>query len=106
MDENENKEYNAEKLHKELMDAGLTIHGVDCAGNISWAAEPPAEALALAEQVKAAHTPLSPAEAQWQAYLSKGVTLEAMVHALWERVVMDNPVPAQEIIARLSDTEN
>ena len=48
---------NVSKLHGELVDAGLLIHGVDSNGIIHWVKPPTTEQLLTAGQVIANHDP-------------------------------------------------
>ena len=64
------KTYNPPKLHKELVKAGLTIHGVDSNGKIDWVTTPTTAQKATATATKVAHTETWYVEQRRKAYPS------------------------------------
>lgn len=80
---------NVTKLHRELVEAGIPLEGVAATEppRIDFLAATTEEQRALAEEILAVHVPENDQDKRQQAYLEAGVTVEAMVAALWERVV-------------------
>jgi len=100
------KEYNAEKLHKELTAAGLEISGVTCEGRIDWKDIPTEEMTAQAEQIKSVHTPFSKTEALRQAYREMGLDSETLLRALWEKIMENNSTTADQIQTTMSEIKS
>jgi hypothetical protein len=90
---------NAKKLHRELIDAGVPIEGVSATEppRIDFLPEATEENRELANRILAAHVPDDPLERRHQAYVEAGVTLEAMVEALWEYVVESRSASADSL---------
>jgi len=80
---------NVTKLHRELVEAGIPIEGVAATEppRIDFLVEATDEQRVLAEEILEAHVPKDDREKRQQAYLEAGVTPEAMIAALWERMV-------------------
>ena len=95
-------EFNAEKLHAELAAAGLEIDGVTCNGRIDWKCIPTSEMITCAEQIKAAHTPFSTSEMLRQTYRERGLNVETLLFALWEKIMENNPLSADQIQVQMS----
>ena len=51
------KEYNPMKLHNELVNSGLEIHGCDSNGGIHWKTEPTKTDLSKAKTIMELHDP-------------------------------------------------
>lgn len=83
---------NAYKLHLELVEAGIPIEGVAATDppRIDFLPEVTIEQQALAEKILAAHTPEDYIEKRQKAYIEAGITIDALVVALWEHVVEGN----------------
>ncbi len=96
-------EYNAEKLHAQLCTAGLPIYGVTSEGRIDWLEKPTEAMLAQAESIKSAHVPVTAQDELQTAYRSSGITIEAMVQALWQRLVENDPTAVDALQARMQE---
>jgi hypothetical protein len=70
-------------LHEELQAAGLPVKGVDSNGRITWYANPTGQQVASAAQIAAQHKG-KPVKGEQRE--TAGITHEAMVEALWEKV--------------------
>lgn len=90
---------NTNKLHQELVQAGIPIDGV--ADTIPPRIDFQAEATAAQQQqaltILAAHIPEDYVDKRQQAYIERGVTAEALIAALWERVVEGRPEAAEAL---------
>lgn len=84
---------NVGKLHQELVQAGIPIDGVVDATPpyIDFRPEATDEQRQQAQAILDAHVPEDYRDRRQQAYIERGVTVEAMVIALWERVVEGRP---------------
>lgn len=80
---------NVRKLHHELVEAGIPIEGVAATEppRIDFSPEATKQQRALANEILAIHVPEDFQDKRQQAYLEADVTVEAMVTAMWERVV-------------------
>lgn len=80
---------NATKLHNELVAAGIPIEGVAATEppRIDFRPEATPAQQRQAQEILAAHVPEDHRDKREQAYRESGVTVEAMIVALWERVV-------------------
>jgi hypothetical protein len=84
---------NPTKLHQELVQAGIPIDGVDDSNppTISFRAEATDKQKEMALKIVAAHVPEDYLDKRKTAYLQEGITPDAMIAALWERVVENHP---------------
>ena len=96
------KEINVSGLHEELVLAGLPVAGVDSRGKISWAEGASGQEKAQAEQVVAQHRG-KPARAEQRR--AAGITLEALVEALWEKVFLEKDSKAQALLHKIAKIE-
>jgi hypothetical protein len=89
-------------LHEELERAGLPIAGVDSSGKVSWSKPPSGLQTAQAAQILAAHKGnAARAERRAQA----GITTDAMIAALWEKIFLGKDHKAQELLAKMAELE-
>jgi hypothetical protein len=92
---------NATKLHQELVEAGIPIDGVVATEppRIDFRPEVTEAQQAVALAILAAHVPEDYQDKREAAYVAQGVTVEAMIAALWERVVEDRPEASESLQA-------
>lgn len=100
--EEERTAINVGGLHEELEAAGLPISGVDDRGRITWASEPDGQQRATAMQITAQHRG-KPARRERR--IEAGITLEAMVEALWEKVFLGREDKAAVLLQKMADLE-
>jgi hypothetical protein len=89
-------------LLEELLQAGLPVVGVDSNGRISWGGEVTGQQRATAAQTTAQHRG-KPARAEQRA--AAGITLQAMVDALWEKVFLGKDDKAQLLLQKMAELE-
>jgi hypothetical protein len=89
-------------LLEELEWAGLPVVGVDSNGKISWGAEATGQQKATAAQITAQHRG-KPARAEQ--LNAAGITLPAMVDALWEKVFLGKDDKAQLLLQKMAELE-
>lgn len=95
------KNCNPEKLHQELERAGLPVVSVDIFANAEFSRPLSEQEQQTAKQIIQNHDPdPSPEERCRAAYLAAGITPEALIAALWEKVVEGRPASADELQAR------
>ncbi len=84
---------NATKLHQELVKAGIPIDGVGdtVPPRIDFRPEATEVQQEQALAILAAHVPEDYLDKRQAAYVQEGVTIKAMVVAVWERVVEGRP---------------
>jgi hypothetical protein len=89
-------------LLEELLLAGLPVVGVDSAGRISWGEEVTGQQRAQGAQITAEHRG-KPARAERR--IEAGITLQAMVDALWEKVFLGKDDKAQLLLQKMAELE-
>jgi hypothetical protein len=89
-------------LFEELLQAGLPVVGVDSNGKISWASEATGQQRAQGVQITAQHRG-KPARAERR--IEAGITLPAMVDALWEKVFLGKDDKAQLLLQKMAELE-
>lgn len=95
------KNCNPEKLHQELERAGLPVVSVDIFANAEFSRPLGEEERQRMNQIIQNHDPdPSPEDRCRAAYLAAGITLEALIAALWKKVVEGQPALADELQAR------
>lgn len=82
------KIYDPEKLHNELLAAGIPVLSVNMYGATYCSRKLTDEEQKTVDKTKEAHTTEpTAAELRYQAYLQAGITAEALAVALWESTV-------------------
>lgn len=96
---------NVGKLHQELVQAGIPIDGVvdETPPRIDFRPEATDEQRQQVQAILEAHVPEDYQDKRQQAYLARGVTPEAMIEALWQRVVEGRP-EASEALQLIRDS--
>lgn len=92
---------NVTKLHQELIEAGIPIDGVAATEppHIDFRPEATNAQREAAETLLAAHVPEDYQDKREAAYQEQGITVEAMIVALWERVVENSPAASEALQA-------
>lgn len=92
---------NVTKLHQELVQAGIPIDGVadETPPRIDFRPEATEKQRQQAQTILEAHVPEDYRDRREKAYVERGVTVEAMVIALWERVVEGRPEASEALQA-------
>jgi hypothetical protein len=102
MSEQTKHEINVSGLHEELERAGLLVQGVDSNGKVTFARALSGQETATAAQVTAKHKGKPARIEQLQA---AGVTLEAMLQALWEKTFLGTDTKAQVLLQKMAAIE-
>jgi hypothetical protein len=78
---------NAEKLHAELKAAGISVSGCDSSGRVLDLDGKEIQSSLAVKAVIARHDPM----------VIKGPTIEQLVHALWLKLLRDDPKEADAL---------
>jgi len=93
---------NPEKLHQELIDAGLPAISVSSDGRVDYSRELTSTEKATSEKIISAHdASLTTEQARISAYLESGISLQDMVLALWDKVMQENSTSSDEIQSKI-----
>jgi hypothetical protein len=91
---------NPAKLHLELIQASLPAVSVASDGRVDYARALTPSEQTTAEAVIEVHNPAkSTQEARIEAYFAAGITLQAMVFALWQKAMQEDSSAADQIQA-------
>ena len=95
------KIYDPEKLHNELLAAGIPVLSVNMYGATYCSRKLTDEEQKTVDKTKEAHTTEpTAAELRYEAYLKAGITAEALAVALWESTVEGKTETLTEIQAK------
>jgi len=91
---------NPAKLHLELIQASLPAVSVSSDGRVDYARALTPTELKTAQGIIQSHNPSkSTQEARIEAYFSAGITLQALVFALWQKFMQEDSASADQIQA-------
>ncbi len=91
---------NPAKLHLELIQASLPAVSVSSDGRVDYARALTPTELKTAQGIIQAHNPAKPTqEARIEAYFAAGITLQALVFALWQKAMHEDSSAADQIQA-------
>jgi hypothetical protein len=94
--------YNPQKLTEELKAEGLPVAGVSSSGRVDYSRELTASEIKSSQAVISAHDPAPKTkDLRIQAYLDAGITLEALVFALWDQIIKEDGSAAAGLQAKM-----
>ena len=95
------------KLHEELINAGLPVVSVSSDGRIDTEKPLGKNQQTKLQEVLAAHDPGPTDFERWQERLNAtGITSERIIWALWQRVMLDDPAPADQLLEIINELYN